>query len=86
MMYDTVVQTFVEVLKSYRIRTPIITVYEHPADYPTKYVARLFNLEARTPFVVVSDTLDEVRKAIPARFIKFPPDQCDDSHIIEIYI
>lgn len=86
MMYDTVVKTFGDVLNSYGIRMPIITVYEHPTDYPTKYVARLFNLETHTPFVVVSDTLDEVRKAIPARFIKFPPDQCDDSHIIEVYI
>lgn len=85
-MNDSVVRTFDDVLSWRRCRAPIITVYKHPVDYPTKYVARLFDLEAQTPFVVLADTLHEVRKAIPARFIKFPPDQCDDSHIIEVYI
>lgn len=86
MMNDTVVDTFKDVLNWCECRNPIITVYKHPADYPTKYVARLFDLEAQTPFVVVAYTLDEVRKAIPARFIKFPPDPCDEAHIIEVYI
>lgn len=86
MMYDTVVKTFGDVLNSYGIRMPIITVYEHPTDYPTKYVARLFDLQFGTQFVSVADTLDEVRMSIPGNLVRFLPDARDDSHIIEVYI
>lgn len=86
MMHDTVVQTFEDVLSWHRCRCPIITIYKRPADYPTKYIARLFDLETPTPFIAVADTLDEARESIPGRFIRFPPNPCDEAHIVEVYI
>ena len=83
---DQIVDSFAPILKAAEFRCPIITVYKHPADRPTKYVARLFDLQESTPFIAVGDTLEEVRRAIPRRFIRFNPDYRDPSHIIETYV
>ena len=83
---DQIVDSFAPILKAAEFRCPIITVYKHPADRPTKYVARLFDLQESTPFIAVGDTLEEVRRAIPRRFICFAPDRHDPPYIIETYV
>lgn len=86
MIRDQIVDSFAPVLKAAEFKCPIITVYKHPADRPTKYVARLFDLQESTPFIAVGDTLEDVRRAIPRRFIRFSPDYRDPSCIIETWI
>lgn len=65
---------------------PLICVYKRPADYPQKFVARLWNVDRATRYIVLADTIEEVRKAVPPDMIRFPRDQKDDPCIIESYI
>ena len=73
------------------LRFPMLTVYENPNDYPGKFVARIYNVgtdkQVETlPFVVVKDTYAELRKAIPAGFVKIAPNKNDDPNILEIWL
>ena len=66
---------------------PVICVYFNTVDYPGKYVARVFDVTIASNFVVVKDTLDEIRKAIPKnRFRRFARNDKDDPVIVESYI
>ena len=66
---------------------PIICVYYNPSDYPGKYVARVFDVTVASKYVVVKDTLEEIRKAIPKnRFKRFVRRDNDDPVIVETYI
>lgn len=40
------------------IRFPIIAVFEHPEDYPTKSIGRIFELTKPTDTVIVKDILN----------------------------
>ena len=47
------------------IRFPIIAVFEHPEDYPTKSVGRIFELTKPTDTVIVKDTrLSHIARSI----------------------
>lgn len=66
---------------------PIITVYHDPADYPGKYVARLYDIQRPTNMVVVADTYEDVRAAIPAgRMVRLERDAADDPVIVENWV
>jgi hypothetical protein len=39
---------------------PIIAVYENLVDFPGKYVARLFDLQQMTNYIIVKDTLKKL--------------------------
>ncbi len=67
-------------------QVPIICIYEHPSDYPDKFVARLYDLTHPTRYVVLTDTLEEARKAVPGEMFCFPRDQKDDPVIVESYL
>ena len=51
------------------IRFPIIAVFEHPEDYPTKSVGIIFELTKPTDTVIVKDTLEELQKDIQTHWI-----------------
>jgi hypothetical protein len=68
---------------------PIWVVYDHPTDFPNAFVARLWiGLEA-TAEVLISDSLDEVRAMVAARY---PGAVCvaradgDDPKILETWL
>lgn len=65
---------------------PFITVYYNPSDYPNKYVARVFDLNTPTEFIIVKDTIREIRKSIPSRFIRLNRYQNDDPAIVEVWV
>ena len=67
-------------------KVPLICVYKDPADYPGKYVARLWDLQQPTGFVVVEDSLDEIRAAIPDGMVSFTRSGQDDPAIVETWI
>lgn len=67
-------------------KVPLICVYEDPADYPGKYVARLWDLQQPTGFVVVADSLEEIRAAIPDGMVPFARFDKDDPVIVETWI
>ena len=43
---------------------PVIAVYEHPDDFPDKYVARVFDVDRPTDTVVVKDSLLDIQRDI----------------------
>lgn len=68
-------------------KVPMITIYNSPEDYPGKYVARLWDLHTPTPYIVIADTLDEARAAIPTGdMIQFSRDTKDDLCIVETWV
>lgn len=67
-------------------KVPLICVYDNPADYPGKYVARLWDLQQPTGFVVVADSLEEVRAAIPDGMVQLARLGKDDPVIVETWI
>lgn len=67
------------------------TVYEDPSDYPGKFVVRAFTIrpnvvEADAEPLVVCDTIEEARAAIPLEAVALGRDPCDDPAIREVWI
>lgn len=66
---------------------PVITVYDHPADYPDKYVARVFDMNRPTNLAAIADTYEELLEAIPTRSMtKMERSPKDDPVIMETWI
>lgn len=45
-------------------RVPMIVIYEHPGDYPSQYVARVFDIDGPKHIIMLKDTLMEIQKEI----------------------
>lgn len=67
-------------------RMPLVCIYEHPADYPQQYVARLWDIQQPTNIVVLADTLDEIRQAVPEGMVCIRRRERDDPCIVEVWI
>ena len=61
-------------------------IYEHPKEYPDKYVARKWILDKPSSEVVFGNTIEEARLAIPKGLTRFLPDKEDDKVIVEIWL
>jgi hypothetical protein len=68
----------------------IWAVYEHPSDYPDKFVARLWEASAAgdhaTECVVTGSTLEGVRAALPRGLHRIPRHANDDPRIVECWL
>lgn len=69
----------------------IWTIYDSPSDMPGKFVARKFLIEGgpeptRTASVIIGDTADEVRGALPCGLTCLPRDPQDEPHIVESWL
>jgi hypothetical protein len=65
------------------------TVYEHPADSPNRYVARLFVLDEPSEAVLVAATLEDLRRFIERvspGLICIPRQPGDEPHIVEVWL
>lgn len=53
---------------------PVIIVTANQDDYPRRYVARLWDMSVptSTQYIVLEDTLEELRKTIPAEMSRLP--------------
>ncbi len=86
----------IEVPKIERIHTvlqyglPIICIYESPADYPGKYVARVYAVtEGQTRpgiYIALADTLEEIRAKLPEGMYPVRRHKSDDPCIVETWI
>lgn len=65
----------------------IYTVYKNPSDYKNKFVVRHFmnDIPERVP-LIVADTLEEARKAIPDGMYRMDRQPDDDPVILEVWI
>ena len=55
-------------IKKLAVKMPLITVYDSPDDYKGKYVARIFDVIKPTQFVIVKNSLADIRKDIKKVF------------------
>lgn len=46
------------------MKFPYIAVYEHPEDFPEKYVARVWDMDKPTDTIMVKDELREIEEDI----------------------
>jgi hypothetical protein len=67
----------------------IWTVYQRPADFPTKFVARRWLASealVETDDVLLDDTLDALRNRLPPGLFQMPRAPSDDPSIIETWL
>ena len=66
------------------------TIYDHPIDYPDKFVIRKFDSGQPTLTAYVANTLEEartiVRHLMPDGGFCFPRDETDDVKIVETWM
>lgn len=67
-------------------RCPMISIYEHPSDFPDNYVARLFDIGAPTAYIAVASALEDLRRIMPDNLICLPRFPDDDPVIVECWI
>lgn len=65
---------------------PIWVVYEHPSDYPNECVARLFIGDQPTHVKLKGETLEIVRRLLPAGLHRLPRMEGDEPHIVECWL
>lgn len=65
---------------------PVIIVTANQDDYPRCYVARLWDMSVptSTQYMVLEDTLEDLRKAIPAEMSRLPA--APDDSIVEAWL
>lgn len=65
---------------------PVIIVTANQDDYPRRYVARLWDMSipTSTQYIVLEDTLEELRKTIPAEMSRLPA--APDDSIVEAWL
>jgi hypothetical protein len=65
---------------------PVIIVTANQDDYPQRYVARLWDMSVptSTQYIALEDTLEELRKTIPAEMSRLPA--APDDSIVEAWL
>lgn len=65
---------------------PVIIVTANQDDYPRRYVARLWDMSVptSTQYMALEDTLEELRKTIPAEMSCLPA--APDDSIVEAWL
>lgn len=65
---------------------PVIIVTANQDDYPQRYVARLWDMSVptSTQYMAMEDTLEELRKTIPAEMSRLPA--APDDSIVEAWL
>ena len=65
---------------------PVIIVTANQDDYPRRYVARLWDMgvPTSTQYMALEDTLEELRKTIPAEMSRLPA--APDDSIVEAWL
>lgn len=61
---------------------PIITVYKSPLDYPEKYVARIFDLDVPTCYIMVKESFDDICNSIDSDMVMVGTSDNDDKKIV----
>jgi endonuclease V-like protein UPF0215 family len=83
---DKVVKTFDIHRIAKSTRFPLICIYKNPADYPGKYVARLWDVDKPTNLVAIAESLEEIRETKPPEMVIMQRQPNDDPVIIETWI
>lgn len=63
-----------------------IAIYNKPDDYPSGYIARLYNGIEPTDKAVTAETLKEIREKIPNGYTQIPRYEKDVLSLVETWI
>ncbi|WP_218571298.1 hypothetical protein [Paenibacillus oralis] len=85
-MINVPLHTFVDFHHFNRFRVPIISITYNTSDFPHKYAGRLFDLDQPTPYIVIRNTLEELRQEIPPHFSVLERSVNDDPVIVEVWV
>ena len=83
---DVILKNFRKLNMKDIVTVPIITVYNGPKDYPDKFVARLWDIDKPTQYIITKDSMEEIRMAIPYGMTKLEPFKTDDPIIVETWM
>lgn len=83
---DFILDSFLDINLNAYAELPIIVVYDHPKDYPDKYVARLMDLKKGTKFIILRDSLDEIQDHIPLNMTRFKRSEWDKPEVVESWL
>jgi hypothetical protein len=68
---------------------PMWVVYRQPNDFPQSWVVKEWKIiagEVKRGHMRISDSLESVRKVIPAGLVRLPPMPGDDPKIFEVWM
>lgn len=65
---------------------PIICVFSNPNDYRGMFVARIFDVDKPTEYIMMRVSLDAIRKEIPEGFTLMPRSADDDFALVEAWV
>lgn len=82
---DRLISSFSEInLKEYQM--PIICIFSNPSDFQEMFVARVFDVDKPTPYILMRTNLEAIRSEIPKGFSQVPRTSSDDPKIVESWI
>lgn len=82
---DAVVETFCSGTgKELLTETSLITIYKNPADYPDKFVARIWEIDIPTQYIALADTIEGICAKIPENRIDYGRAENDDPIIVGV--
>jgi hypothetical protein len=82
---DRLISSFSEInLKDFKM--PIIAIFSSPADYQEMFVARVFDVDKPTHYILMRTNLEAIRSEIPDGFSLVPRSSSDDPKIVETWI
>jgi len=89
--YDILADSFAEDLDLLDISNfPLVSIYFNPKDYAGKFVARLFDIQAgdvcSTRYIMIRDSLEDIRKEMPAGLYRLDRTQDDDLELLEVWV
>ncbi|MFL1449166.1 hypothetical protein ACI77O_12295 [Pseudomonas tritici] len=67
----------------------IWVVYDHPIEYPDKFVGRRWEVKPEhgpTEDILLADSVDALRQQLPAGLIRLPRNVADNPSIVETWI
>lgn len=86
LVFDTVLNNFSEINIREQTCLPIIAIYKHPRDYPGQYVARLWDIDKPTHYIVLNDNIDSLRQIKPLWMTILMPTERDDPVLVETWL
>ncbi len=82
---DRLVNSFNEINLS-KYKMPIIVIFSSPIDYQDMYIARVFDVNKPTNYILMRTNLEAIRKEIPKEFSLIKKSPGDDATIVETWI
>nr|DAL14526.1 MAG TPA_asm: hypothetical protein [Caudoviricetes sp.] len=84
MQHDIKVERFTyDIMRG--LKMPIVVIYYSPSDYPGIFIARLFDLEQGTRYIMQAELIQELRERLPAHLTRSPRTDEDPGAIVETW-